>query len=402
MVNSTFLSETILILGNGFDIAMGRKTKYTDFIEFEKQLFSNPDEKLLEFLKAKNISIEKYKNNLYLRFINENKETIGENWSNLEIIISQLADAIMQFKENSDLLYSTTNEPLPRFIENWKLRWRRSSNCSSKSYVADTFSFLFYEKGWSSLERDVALEYLNNEFIRQLDFLTELLEIYLSYLDYLDFEVRGIKASPTALDAIPNLLSSYVLNFNYTNTSGYLFETVEERTHFIHGRIDLDRTFSRINTMVFGIEDKENDVNSDLIPYQKYYQRVVKETGNTFEEFFIKRNYTGKNTSVVGRAVPTRVPVSKNIVIFGHSVDPLDKEIFQKCFELAALGEYPYRFIFTYFDEAAKRSIVKNLAIILGKEKLVELTGQRKVVFVKSDDANGMKDAFLKWSLPGR
>ena len=65
---------------NGFDIAMGRKTKYTDFIEFEKQLFSNPDEELLEFLKAKNISIEKYKDNLYLKFINENEETLGINW----------------------------------------------------------------------------------------------------------------------------------------------------------------------------------------------------------------------------------------------------------------------------------------------------------------------------------
>ena len=53
--------ETILILGNGFDIAMGRKTKYIDFIEFEKQLFSNPDEELLEFLKDKNI-IKKEKN----------------------------------------------------------------------------------------------------------------------------------------------------------------------------------------------------------------------------------------------------------------------------------------------------------------------------------------------------
>ena len=72
MANTTFTSETILILGNGFDIAMGRKTKYTDFIEFEKQLFSNPDEKLLEFLKAKNISIERFKSNLYLRFIYEN------------------------------------------------------------------------------------------------------------------------------------------------------------------------------------------------------------------------------------------------------------------------------------------------------------------------------------------
>lgn len=33
------MTDTILILGNGFDIAMDRKTKYTDFIEFEKQLF---------------------------------------------------------------------------------------------------------------------------------------------------------------------------------------------------------------------------------------------------------------------------------------------------------------------------------------------------------------------------
>lgn len=102
------MADTILILGNGFDIAMGRKTKYTDFIDFEKQLFSNPDEELLEFLKVKNIKIEKYRDNLYLRFINENKDGLGENWSNLEIMISQLADAIMYFKENNDLIFKVT------------------------------------------------------------------------------------------------------------------------------------------------------------------------------------------------------------------------------------------------------------------------------------------------------
>ena len=99
------MADTILILGNGFDIAMERKTKYEEFIDFEKQLFSNPDEKLLEFLEVKNIKIEKYKDNLYLKFINENKGTLGDNWSNLEIMISQLADAIMYFKEKSDLLF---------------------------------------------------------------------------------------------------------------------------------------------------------------------------------------------------------------------------------------------------------------------------------------------------------
>ena len=386
------MADTILILGNGFDIAMGRKTKYTDFIEFEKQLFSNPNKELLEFLKVKNIKIEKYRDNLYLRFINENKATLGDNWSNLETMISQLADAIMYFKENNDLIFKVATTGRIWLLEEKLLQ---EKNYRSKLYISDLFSSLFHEKGWSSLEREVALEKLNNKFIRLLDLLIELLEIYLSYLDYIDFEVRGIETSPTALDAISDLSNSSVLNFNYTNTSGHLYGTSEEKTHFIHGQINLDRPIGQINTMVFGIEDKEVNVNSDLIPYQKYYQRVVKETGNKFEEFFIKRNYTVKNTSVVGRAVPTRVPVSKNIVIFGHSVDPLDKEIFQKSFALAEESGYPYRFIFTYFDEPSKRSIIKNLAIILGKEKLIELTGKRNIVFIKSDDKDGMKDVLL-------
>ena len=387
------MADTILILGNGFDIAMGRKTKYTDFIEFEKQLFSNPDEELLEFLKDKNIRIEEYKDNLYLKFIHENRERLGENWSNLEIMISQLADAIMYFKENNEVLFKVATTG-----RNWLLEedLLQEKNYRSKLYIANKFFSLFHEKGWSSLEREVSLDKLNNEFIRQLDLLIELLEIYLSYLDYLDFEVRETRVRPTALYAISDLSNSYVLNFNYTNTSAYLFETVEERTHFIHGRIDLDRTFSQINTIVFGIEDKGNDVNSDLIPYQKYYQRVVKETSNKFEMFFLS-SYFVEYLHVPGTENSFRHEhkAAKNIIIFGHSVDPLDKEIFQKCFELAKIGEFPYRFIFTYFDEQAKRSIIKNLAIILGKEKLIELTGTKNVVFVKSDDKDGMKEVLI-------
>jgi conserved hypothetical protein len=262
------------------------------------------------------------------------------------------------------------------------------SNYVAKYFIIQTINEKIKQTEFNNNEKELLIEKLQNIFIEELDLLIELLEIYLSYLDYLDFEVRNIQRNPTALDEVPNLFNTYVLNFNYTNTSGHLFGTSEEKTHFIHGRIDLDRTFSRINTMVFGIEDKENDVNSDLIPYQKYYQRVVKETGNKFEEFFRQTLQFPDNDF-------ESYITSKNIIIFGHSVDPLDKEIFQKCFSLAENGEYPYRFIFTYVDELAKRSIIKNLAIILGKEKLVELTGKRNVVFIKSDDKDGMKDVLL-------
>ena len=387
------MADTILILGNGFDIAMGRKTKYTDFIKFEKQLFSNPDEELLEFLKDKNIRIEEYKDNLYLKFINENRDRLGENWSNLEIMISQLADAIMYFKKNSDVLFACTGyADYYEFDKNLP----DISNYNAKHYLVKIIEEKIDKVEFDNSEKELLIESLNNIFIKELDLLIELLEIYLSYLDYLDFEVREIEVRPTALDALSDLSNSYVLNFNYTNTSGNIYGTSEDKTHFIHGRIDLDRTFNRVNTMVFGIEDKENDVNSAIIPYQKYYQRIVKETGNKFEKFFKVTHFT-ENINIPSRgiSVPYTKKTSKNIVIFGHSVDPLDKEIFQKCFALAEEGGYLYRFIFTYFDEQAKRSIIKNLAIILGKEKLVELTGKRNVVFVKSNDKNGMEKVLL-------
>ena len=378
------MANTILILGNGFDIAMGRKTKYTDFIEFEQRLFTEPDSDLRAFLNSKKIYIDQYDENVYLKFINENKDRLGENWSNLEIMISRLVDAMMYLKKHSNELFiyiGLDSYDFDDVVVDY-------SNYVAKYFIIQTINEKIKQTEFNNNEKELLIEKLQNIFIEELDLLIELLEIYLSYLDYIDFDVQKIEAKPTALDAISDLSNSSVLNFNYTNTSGYLFGTSEEKTHFIHGRIDLDRQTNRINTMVFGIEDKENDVNSDLIPYQKYYQRVVKETGNQFEEFF-------KSNIELPDDVPDIRIASKNIIVFGHSVDPLDKEIFQKCFSLAENGKYTYRFIFTYFDEAAKRSIIKNLAIILGKEKLVELTGKRNVVFIKSDDKDGMKDVLL-------
>ena len=161
-------------------------------------------------------------------------------------------------------------------------------------------------------------------------------------------------------------------------------------THFIHGKIKLNRRQNNINTLVFGIEDKEDrieSINNDLIPFQKFYQRTVKETGNDYKNFFAPTmiNRAVDDVYTVGKRYP------KNIIIFGHSVDPLDKEIFRSCFELAELKKYQYQFIFCYYDQFAKQSIVKNLAIILGKSRLIELTGKNKIKFINSKDVDRMK-----------
>ena len=385
------MTDTILILGNGFDLAMKRKTSYEHFVEFANNLLPVTDIQLKKFLDENNINIEEYRDNFYLRFINENRSTLGENWCNLEIMISQLAEAIFYFKNNKEELLRAIEEiesgyPI-EYSDHEVVLWNIFSdteNYLAKEFIAWTFFELYLQKGWEERDVNYSIDKFNEESINQLELLTELLAIYLSYRDYIDFEIDKISPVETALNAITNISESYVISFNYTHTPYKLFRIPIENTHYIHGEIDLNRSKSEINTMVFGIEDKGNDVNFDLIPYQKYYQRVVKETGNLYEKFFISTKL-----SEWGAAV------SKNIIVFGHSVDPLDKEIFKKCFEIAFEKRYNYRFIFTYHTESAKRSIIKNLAIILGKDKLVELTGNKNVIFVKSDNVDGMREVLL-------
>ena len=349
-------------------------------------MFVERDDQLDEFLKKHQIDIEKYRNNLYIQYINENKSTLGENWSNLEIMISQLAEAIDFFRLNSDKLYHKNGNLYPEYVDRFHKMMNEEDNSTSKIFIGTIFFKLYDRYGWFRLERGLAISDLNNEFIRHLELLTELLEIYLSYRDFIDFEVVPIIPSVTVLDVIDGISKASVISFNYTHTPNRLYKISLEKTHFIHGEIDLERRKHKINTMVFGIEDKETEINSNLIPYQKFYQRVVKETGNAYERFF-DQEYD------ISKGIPRIV---KNIIIFGHSVDPLDKEIFEKCFKLVNNKCYQSRFIFTYFNETAKRSIIKNLAIILGKDELVELTGQKRVVFVQSQDVDGMRELLLK------
>lgn len=290
------MADTILILGNGFDLAMERKTRYSDFVEFANNLFLEKEDHLQSFLDSNNIDIEKYRDNFYLKFINENRSTLGENWCNLEIMISQLAEAIFYFKNNKEELLRAIEEielgsPI-EYSEHEVVFWNIFSdteNYLAKEFIAWTFFELYLQMGWEEMDVNYSIDKFNEEFINQLELLTELLEIYLSYRDYIDFEIDKIHPVETALNAIDEISESSVISFNYTHTPFKLFRIPIGNTHYIHGEIDLSRDKSEINTMVFGIEDKEIDVNSSLIPYQKYYQRIVKETGSEYLDFLKPR-----------------------------------------------------------------------------------------------------------------
>ena len=316
-------------------------------------------------------------NNIFIKFMKDYREELGANWSSIESIISDIAEAVYDLKENIEEnleLFSIYKEYLSnQALVKFKERFRHKKNFVAYKFVVEC---IYQETVTNSnqLTNMAIVEKTNESFINALEELTNYLEFYLTYLDRLDFDKNKISKKESVLDVIPEIQKSKVINFNYTDTALKLFNIPLMSTHFIHGKIDFNRINNGINTMVFGIEDKEDDIeaiNLDLIPYQKYYQRTIKETGNDFEIFF-------KGSNI------------KNIIVFGHSVNPLDKEIFRKCFELAEYNRVLYQFIFVYHNEQSKRSIVKNLAIILGKNKIIELTGKNKIKFVKSDNLDKM------------
>ena len=319
--------------------------------------------------------LSKIHDNLFINYISKNKQHLGKNWSSIELVISDIAEAIREIKLNTESLSRIFSAEDCVELESIKNSFRFKENYMAYQFVCD--SIYTMKIGYHSATPMRLIDDFNENVIGALEQITEYLEFYLSYLDKLDFEKDSLVINnKSILSSVPNIKSAKVITFNYTDTANKLLGIPKDNTHFIHGKINFLREENTINTMVFGIEDKESDlesINSDLIPYQKFYQRAVKETGNYYERFF-ELTRDGLD------------PIPKNIVVFGHSVDPLDKEIFLKCFNLAKKSGNKYKFIFSYRDNWAKRSIIKNLAIILGKQKLISLTAEQKIAFVKSDD----------------
>ena len=320
--------NNILILGNGFDLAMGRKTSYGDFLRFLNSISvqsSNSEEffdtNIIDgLIQEKKIEKDDYfskiSKNLFLTYINDNQKKFGKKWSSIELVISDIAEAIAFFKERGKL----------------DIDFKGESNFTAIKYLKNNIEEIVpgYSEHSSNIGFQKAMDVCNEKFIQALEELTDYLEFYLTYLDKLDFDSeQRIVEQHSSLDAIEGLEKAKVLTFNYTNTAKVLLEIFEENTHFIHGRIDFARDKKSINTMVFGIEDKEDkedkteNINPDLISYQKFYQRIIKETGSDYRKFFENPKDSGESVD------------DMNIVVFGHSVDPLDKEIFEKCFKLA-------------------------------------------------------------------
>ncbi|MGX9844274.1 AbiH family protein [Streptococcus iniae] len=165
-----------------------------------------------------------------------------------------------------------------------------------------------------------------------------------------------------------------MVTFNYTEFAQKNLHLDDFSVHYIHGKENFLESSIESNNIVFGIEDEDNLVNTDIIDYQKTFQRIIKKTGFHYKNFISQKEL--KKFDIC------------RIIIFGHSLDILDKEIFLDFFnkELQRVTKVEF-FIFYYGNEDLK-SKVRNLSSMLGKDTLISLSSENYIHFIDITDYN--------------
>lgn len=337
----------ILIIGNGFDLAHGLKTKYVDFLKFCKNFTDTNVISNLNIDKQQwDNLIKLLKNNLWIEHF-YTCDTLKEGWIDFELeisrVIKKINDDYNKLNGNYGYMEVSTLNELDDIIDP---RLKKS----------EKYDLVKLRK---KLEND-----LKN--------LIDALELYMLYIvEKADINIYSPDVKEIKIDKI--------LSFNYTHTYMKQYNDNVE-CNFIHGETDQN---SNDNNMVLGIDDytPENLISKDIefIRFKKYFQRIHKKTGSEYKKWINKmaaNNYSGNGFYHIGKK-------RNEVFIFGHSLDVTDKDILSEII----LSDTVKTTIF-YLDEEVYAQQIANLVKIIGKDKLIEKVSaiEPTIIFKKQQD----------------
>ena len=403
----------ILVIGNGFDLAMGWPTRYADFLNFirvfrfayntedyqkaripkdcigdfnnrmDRYLIKDEKEKLEKlkpfwdrFSKAfksreanqvfRDFHFCIYKSRWieYFEYRYDRQLIAGENWIDLE---KEIKDAIkvlendaikIDVRNYSSMEINTIDRKIEEIIAKIQIEKNenRKIHISTKTYIE-----------------------LRNKLREEFDKFVMALGIYL------DFFVNQIDIGNNAQEDIRKLANrkedkiDHVLSFNYINNYNRKYTTImenENNTCYVHGAVNYIKQLHKYiqknqidhynqdtikeiiekNKMIIGFDEYRDDDTKnkqlDFIYYRKYFQRILKGTGSQYLKWLEQNELN-------------------NIYIFGCSLDATDKEIIKDLFlckpVLTKIKIY-------YHDEEAHNRMIMNLISILTQETVIEMT----------------------------
>lgn len=382
------MGKTVLILGNGFDLAHDLPTRYSDFLKFCDTICAIKDSVkqegnykleyydtvtrkiskrnfLTEFMfKYYETLIHKEKNfqrhgninfledieynqidyfieniykcvndNIWYRYlyqIFEEKRATGGNWIDFESEISFIIETIDKYVKNLShnwYVVNDVNSELIDFPGKFKI---------FRNIVDSTFN-----------RKTGTVRNVRKKLYNDLNDIIGALEVYLS-----KFVEKFIKSEK--LDLIDQIMPDYIINFNYTHTYQNIYGGDVKPFH-IHG--ELNHT---PNNMVLGIDEywskKERDRHTNFTIFKKFAQRIQKRTGRDYFEIYNKLKQSNEQVKVY---------------FFGHSLDVTDKDVLKMFLKDDSFNVTVY-----CVNEEAEGEYIASIIKIIGEKKLIYKVNQ--------------------------
>lgn len=394
----------MLVIGNGFDLAHGRPTRYEDFLKFAKYIMMTKDPHIskTEFqrnlvdvhrdiktyiLKAfddrivspsgitnKNIFIQEIyellnKNVWYDFFqsVRVNGSARGKDWVDFE---SEIREVVEFFDCHIDDLYEQLPPSLQLFSDTSSKVYDFYRNLDFSDYNLSNQHYGIYFKTY--------YDFIQKTYF-DLEKLIRCLEIYLD---------DCVRKMPITIFS-PNIKElsgiEYVLSFNYTSIPTDIYPSLKN-IHHIHGYADSNRPADK-NNMVLGVneywDNSKKDFCTNFNLYKKFVQRIIKETGLDYKKFLKSVCNELDGAKRVHDTIGHKISVRRGVYIFGHSLDVTDGDILKEIILTQGI-----KTIIFYKDKQQHANQIANLSKVLGQDKLLEcvFSASPTIIFKRQAD----------------
>lgn len=416
----------ILLIGNGFDLAHGLPTKYTDFLEFvkmikiikEKNIFNDgfaisdavcnvdnrklhQDIRLTILNKANNNKLEEdskelidcINHNIWIEYFLQCDSFLKQNWIDFESEICRIIKIVDNDIHRNGGLDTVVRNISEDFFANYFL-----DNLDERIQMRDETAFIKYaelpvgeqSKYVEQYRQDNPVEPLKEEIIYgnlisiledDLNKLIRALEIYMcEYVEKIDIIEKSPNIDKEEID--------FILSFNYTHIFSKLYSVscqskkeIDDPFDYLHGEAKINNTIET-NNMVLGIDEylpkKRRNKETEFITFKKFYQRIYKQTGSEYKRWIvIIKNQIQEIDDKIKKQYPVQIPYNKipnkcrnQLFIFGHSLDITDKDVLRKMI----LNDNVYTTIY-YPDKKELGRKIANLVKVIGQDELIRRTG---------------------------
>lgn len=384
----------ILLVGNGFDLAHGLITGYSDFLflmkkwdEFKAKMNEvkggikiSKEEPFYRFLSdVSDINEERLdelgdiiKNNSWAKYFQKCEAEI-DGWIDFEREIYPVIDLFKKiFVQNQ---YSKVTSGIIGKGGYTEIIFMRTLFDENEIDIARLWDEYFVVESERVLIRHpyVSRQYgiLKKTILKSLrqsfDEFIKGFEIYIH-----EFVYR--KKDIPILRQIKEIEADYVISFNYTLTEK-LYGISEENVHHIHGMIRENLTSGK-NNMILGVNEQENQ-DMDFIYLVKYFQRIQKHSGVRYKRFV---------NNEVSNEIGETTFQKYNLYVYGHSLDETDQDILMYILNNGKIRGKVNQVIVYYYDDSDYEQKVINLIKLLGRPAVEKYIEDEKIIFIPTSD----------------